>query len=260
MFWKDCSYFHFWNSYGEFVKVQGIETESLSEYWVYITKDQFVKLQEGDIFESVLEGQSEEDIRFLKTGEAPTKLLSASEKIVVHKAYVTNAVANSVVFYALMYLNNMGLSPNQIEGLRRKYRLGNPNHTKFFNVKEIRDSFINQSAFFMNLYSHMNENDRFEKFHKNLEQQKMFNEVFKFYANSEELKKHYDRRIFHNKFECSAMRNDYEEGTEFHLNTGVFAERSLNLQKDYYIVEMPYLEEIKMRVCRICEGSHSSQA
>jgi hypothetical protein len=49
------------------------------------------------------------------------------------------------------------------------------------------------------------------------------------------------------------MRNHYEE-EEFHENTGVFTEKKNALTKaQYYMVEMPYLETLGMRVCLHCQ-------
>lgn len=257
MFWKNCHYTHFPNNFGEFVKISGIEVEYNSQYWVYITKGEYEKLIEGQSLENVLENYSKEILDFLRTGNAPMfKNPINGIMTPIHKAYVTNAVANSVVFYAMMYLNYMGLTPNQIRDLRIKYSLGNLNQKKF-TLDELREKFINQSAFFMNLYSYMNENDRFENFADNLQQQNTFKEVFKYYKDSEALKRQYSRKIFHTKFECYAMRNDYEE-ENFHQNTGIFTEKKQDAKKqEYYMVEMPYLETLNMRVCKKCVDNNS---
>ncbi len=70
--------------------------------------------------------------------------------------FVTNSTANSVCFYAMVYLNNQNLTPNQIAELRRKLSLPNLKANKF-NLEELKGSFINQSAYFLNIYSEMNQ-------------------------------------------------------------------------------------------------------
>ena len=251
MFWKNCSIFHFENSFGKFVKILGIEVQSRKEYWVYLKKNDFNELLEGKEINYALKEYSEEIKEYLVSGKSPI-FVDHNNKTPIYKAYVTNAVASSVVFYAMMYLNNMGLTPSQIKSMREKYSLGNLDRLKF-TLEDLRESFLNQSAFFLNLYSHMNENDRFETFADNLEQQNKFKEIFRKYNHASDLKKQYNRKIFHIKFECISMRNHYEE-EEFHENTGVFTEKKNALTKaQYYMVEMPYLETLGMRVCLHCQ-------
>ena len=118
----------------------------------------------------------------------------------------------------------------------------------FFSAKELQESFISQSAFFLNLYKNMNENDRFEHFVSGLDN-KRFSKIFERYDDDTAVNKNYNRRIFHDKFECSCMRNNYEE-QEFHANTGVFVEKKIVENSKFYIIEQNYLENLKMRVCK----------
>jgi hypothetical protein len=170
-------------------------------------------------------------------------------------AYVTNAVANSVVFYAMAYLNNKGLSPDEIKALRLTYSFENLNK-RFFNMNELKNSFVNQTAFFLNLYKEMNENDRFEHFAENLEQQNRFKEIFKHYNDFLSLKGQYNRRIFHNNLECEYMRSDYNEEI-FHKNTGVFSEKKILKDQQYYVIDEQYLKQLDLRLCKICIKSSS---
>lgn len=165
-------------------------------------------------------------------------------------SYVTNAVANSIVFYAMAYLNNKGLSPIEIKELRTKYSFQNL-ETFFFTVEELKQSFVNQSAFFINLYKEMNENDRFENFAENLELQNRFKEVFRNYENVNSLKRQYNRKIFHDNLDCEYMRSNYDEEI-FHKNTGVFSEQKIIENKNFYTLEKTYLTELNMRVCKKC--------
>ena len=90
-----------------------------------------------------------------------------------------------------------------------------------------------------------------KKFAESLEQQNRFNSVFKKYKNSFNLLEQYNRRIYHNKLECNYIRNDYEEET-FHKNTGVYLEKQKLSRQHYHQVDAHYLNEINMRLCKIC--------
>lgn len=256
MYWKlFCKELIFTNQIGKFVKIYGKAIPSDRNYWVYINYIDYQNFNNGMSFEEAFKSYTKEDKQFLLFGTAPTFLCKEtnSEKV-IFKAYITNAVANSVTFYAMSFLNNF-LTPNQIIKMRKKYSLGDFQKEKF-SIDELRDSFLNQSAFFLNLYSFMNENDRFENFANNLENQNQFKRVFSNYENSNNLIQQYNRRIFHNKFECVFMRNDYNVNGEYHQNTRVFAETNIVTNDNhFYQVEMSYLEKLKMRICNSCENT-----
>jgi hypothetical protein len=251
MYWEKCKvdYFSTWS--GEFVKITGSDNLNKSEYGIYLPRHNFDELLNRVPMNQALSGYPLDIKEFLICGYAPSKLsILLLEEENNQIAYVTNAVANSIVFYAMAYLNNKGVTPQEIKRLRIKYSFENLNADKF-TPEEVKNSFINQSAFFLNLYKYMNENDRFEKFAENLEQQKRFKEVFSNYENFVALKTNYNRRIFHNKLECESMRHHYVE-EQFHLNTGVFAEKTITDKPLYYSIDRKYLEAVRMRLCKVC--------
>lgn len=251
MYWEKCNIGFFNSGSKELVKISGLEVQNEKPFWVYISKEAFDNLQKGIPLRTALKDYSLDIREFLISGFAPTKnSIFSFEREPIQTAFVTNAVANSVVFYAMAYLNNKGLTPIEIKNLRIKYSFENLNN-KFFNMDELKASFVNQSVFFLNLYKEMNENDRFENFAENLEQQNRFKEVFKHYNDFISLKRQYNRRVFHDKLECEFMRSDYNEET-FHKNTGVFSEREIINKQHYYTVDRMYLTELKMRLCKIC--------
>jgi hypothetical protein len=100
----------------------------------------------------------------------------------------------------------------------------------------------------------MNEQDRFEHFVAGLDDE-VFKKVFSRYESPSDVTRNYNRRIFHDKFECISMRNHYEEEDEFHANTGVFVESKIVTQSKFYVIEQNYLENLKMRVCKNCENN-----
>lgn len=256
IYWKlTCIETFFENQFGAFVKIQGPDVITGEIYRVYLKYKDYLSFHQGIPFNEALKDYSEETIKFLVLGFAPryTCPLTNLQKV-SQKAYVTNASANSVFFYANAYLNNLGLSLTEIIKLRTKYSLGNLND-KYFSIEELRESFVNQSAFFINLYRRMNEHDRFENFVAGLDD-KRFSQVFSRYETPMDVVKNYNRRIFHDKFECISMRKDYEESGEFHPNTGVFIENKIVKESNFYVVEQDYLENLKMKVCKKCENNH----
>lgn len=138
------------------------------------------------------------------------------------KAYVTNAVARSVAFYAMAYLNNQGYDSKKIEALRREMSLDNMASGRF-TIDELLQSFEKQSAFFLNLYRQLSE-DEFLHFAERLMDNQRFFSVFKHYNNVYDLMQHFNRIVYHTTLNCNWMRRDYQEET-FHPNTGVFQEK-----------------------------------
>lgn len=251
MFWERCNIGYFNSGTEQFVKISGFEALNRKSYWVYISKDEFIKLQNGIPINIALKKYQIDIREFLISGFAPTSnSIFNFEREPIQNAYVTNAVANSVVFYAMAYLNNRGLSPIEIKNLRLRYSFENLDK-RYFKMEELKTSFVNQSAFFLNLYKEMNENDRFEHFAESLGQQNRFKEVFRNYNDIVSLKRQYNRRVFHNKLECQYMRSDYDEET-FHKNTEVFTETEIIKKQNYYTIDRVYLSELKMRLCKVC--------
>ena len=251
MYWEKCYIGYFTTGSKELVKISGFEVQNKKPFWVYISKEAFDNIQNGVSLSTALKDYPLEIREFLISGFAPTEnSIFSFKRDPIQTAFVTNAVANSVAFYAMAYLNNKGLTPMGIKNLRIKYSFENLEN-RFFNMKELKESFINQSAFFLNLYKEMSENDRFERFAENLEQQNRFKEVFRNYSNYISLKRQYNRRVYHDKLECQFMRSDYDEET-FHKNTGVFSEKELIKNQHYYTVDRLYLNGLNMRLCKMC--------
>lgn len=174
----------------------------------------------------------------------------------IKKGFVTNATANSVAFYAMAFLNNQGLTPSQIKRMREKFELEDL-HEKEFSQEELKKCFLTQSVYFLNLYTYMNEDDRFKNFAENPLHQKLYDSLFRRYKNSTGLLDDYSREIFHGALGCEYMRSPYEdeERSLYFANTGVFAEQVELEKPSYYIIDVEWLEKIGMRHCKICSGS-----
>jgi hypothetical protein len=173
--------------------------------------------------------------------------LIKSDRIV----YVTNATANSIVYYAYAFLKKSIYSDITIMELRKRFsNFGNIAYEKLMN------DFKNQSAYFLNIYAYMNENDRFEEFANNLENQGNFNKIFKFDSNSFALLKQYNRKIFHLNSKCENITSNYDEDGEYFLNTGVFykdiIEKEDDKKKPLYVVSKDFLQFLGMRFCKVC--------
>ena len=122
MYWEKCKIDFFDTSSGKVAKVSGHETINNQEYWVYISSESFDKLLSGIPLNIALAGYPLDVKEFLISGIAPSKQsIFVFQRIVILNAYVTNAVAKSIAFYAMSYLNNKGLSANKIKELKKKY-------------------------------------------------------------------------------------------------------------------------------------------
>ncbi len=174
-----------------------------------------------------------------------TPEIAKSEDIV----FVTNATANSIVFYAYTFLKNSGLNDPEINELRKKFNFKDSN---FISYDEILRSFQNQSLYFISLYSYMTDYDRFENFLCELENADKFKTVFKKSKNSISLKKQYYRKIFHTNNQCENLKSDYFENDYYFKNTGVFFDKNENLKDKYYIIQRSFLEILNMRKCTKC--------
>ena len=252
MYWKlNCEKYHFENLYGKFVKIQGLDTNLLIDYWVYIKLKDFEQLNAGIPIDKCLVDYSKETKEFLLKGIAPVYYCETyhCQRLILN-GYVTNSTSNSIVFYANAFLSNYGLSLSTIRDLRSKYSFENFNQG-FFSIEELRESFLNQSAFFLNLYRYMNENERFKHFASGLDDEK-FRKIFERYDSPLSLTRQYRRRIFHTRLDCKAMRKNYEEEEEFHFNTGVFSEEKAIEKPKYFLLESPFLEKLDMKLCSYC--------
>jgi hypothetical protein len=116
MFWEKCNISYFSSGSKELVKISGLEVQNKKTFWVYISKEAFIDLQNGIPLRTALKNYSLDIREFLISGFAPTvNSIFSFQRDPIQTAFVTNAVANSVVFYAMAYLNNKGLSPLEIK-------------------------------------------------------------------------------------------------------------------------------------------------
>ena len=175
---------------------------------------------------------------------------SPSHVPVVAQAYVTNAVARSIAFYAVQYLNQCGYGEEEIRRLRRELSLENITASPF-RIEEVVESFAKQSAYFLNLYQRLIDGE-FYRFVCELSQDGRLASVFRNYADVDDLMAHFNRRIFHSLVECKWMRHDYKEET-FHPNTGVFHEKMARGRSPFYVIGIEYLKEMRMRACIMCD-------
>jgi RNA-directed DNA polymerase len=164
--------------------------------------------------------------------------------------FVTNATANSIVFYAYSFLKNCGLNDYEISDLRSKFYFNGSNKISY---EEILRNFQNQSAYFINLFTYMTNNDRFESFVTETENQNRFHKIFKNSSNSFALMRQYNRKVYHANNECENLRNDFSEGDKYFKNTGVFFEENKEMKQKYYVLKRSFLDALNMRKCEKCE-------
>lgn len=161
--------------------------------------------------------------------------------------YITNATANSVVFYAYIFLSNLEFANEKINTLRSEYSTKNGK----LDLDKLHKSFINQSVRFINLYSIMRTENNFERAIDDLIENGKINKVFKFDLDKINLIRQFNRKIFHDNYSCKYMRNDYIE-KDFYRNTGVFSDDLIKKKHKGYMVEKEYLVKLGMRLCKKC--------
>lgn len=148
--------------------------------------------------------------------------------------FVTNATANSIAKTAAEFLN-LNFSSHQILGLRKKYSLSNLNNNTF-TKEELLSEFINQTIYFLNMYSYINSENRLNNFF-----------LSKGWA--------YKRKIFHLYHDCPTLYYDYESEEIFYPNSGLFGRDKL---KDIYFLKKYYLIKLGMSQCSDCTGKEFS--
>ena len=112
----------------------------IESYQVYLTKEDYLKVKGGKKPEELQ--IPIETINFILHSKIPRD----ENGNIINTGYVTNATANSVVYFALSFLNSNFFSVEQIKRLRLKYSIGNFIDGRF-NKDEILNSFLVQSAF-----------------------------------------------------------------------------------------------------------------
>jgi hypothetical protein len=162
-------------------------------------------------------------------------------------AYITNATAKSVVYYAYAFLKNSGYTDSEIISIRKEYSKNNN-----IDIGLITNNFEKQSIQFLNLYSYMLKNNRFTNFVNNLNQTS-FKRIFKFIKDPASLLKQFNRIIFHPSFNCENIRNDYIEEDRFFANTGIFSEEIIVKERKGYIISVKFLIALGMRECKVCD-------
>ena len=162
-------------------------------------------------------------------------------------AYITNATAKTVVYYAYMFLKHCGYTDFRVAALRSELSIDSK-----AGLKGMLRSFEKESAYFINLYLYMREENRFAEFTNSLSVD-VFKRLFKFNENAESLNLYFDRRIFHVAPKCNAARKDYDDGIKYEANTGIFLD-GVDDSKGTYIIRRTFLQQLGMRACLRCDS------
>jgi RNA-directed DNA polymerase len=163
-------------------------------------------------------------------------------------AFITNATAKSVVFYAYLYLKS-----NKIEEPEILKLISDCTTNNYINYARLEDKFISQAASFISLYDYLKSNNRFENFINANISSGNIDKIVKYWENRKNtfLPKFY-RQIFHVDINCDLMRKDYNEGDGIYKNTGVLAHNQNNQSDVIYTVNKEFLENLGMRCCVMC--------
>jgi hypothetical protein len=228
MYWKSCDIEFFRKSDQDWVKIIGCDVFNNKPYWVYIPKANFEMLLTGKSINESLKGFDFSIKNFLAKGIAPkTESVFTFEREVKKIVYITNATANSIAFYAWLYIS----------------KCTNDN----FSQDILKDMFLKQSEEFLSIYAKLlrNPDVLIGKLSKN-----EYEQYFKDTAVVDIPK--LLRKVYHVNLECDYMRSPFEEDTRYYANTGVFFERNLINGTSYYCLDENYLKELGMRQCKKC--------
>ena len=218
MYWKSCEIEFFRKSNRDWVKIIGSDVITNKPYWVYIPKANYEKLLAGESINKSLEGFDFSIKNFIAKGIAPKRN---------SVLYITNRVADSVAFYAWLYINKCTK-----EKMTRDY---------------LKELFLKQSEDFLAIYTKLLRNP--DEFISHLTKND-YQQYFKGVAIVDIPKEF--RKIYHTHLECEYMRSPYEEGSRYFANTGVFFEKNLIKGTHYYSLDESYLKELGMRKCKMC--------
>ena len=228
MYWKSCEIEFFRKAGQDWVKIIGNDVINNKPYWVYIPKANFEMLLCGEGINKSLEGFNFSIKNFLAKGIAPkTDSVFTFEREVKKTVYITNRVADSVAFYAWLYINKC---------------------TKVKMTRDyLKELFLKQSEDFLAIYTKLLRNP--DEFIGHLTKND-YQQYFKGVAIVDIPKEF--RKIYHTHLECEYMRSPYEEDSRYFANTGVFFEKNLIKGTHYYSLDESYLKELGMRKCKMC--------
>jgi hypothetical protein len=166
-------------------------------------------------------------------------------------AYITNATAKSVVYYAYIYLKY-----NKIEEPEILKLISECSKNDKLNFEKLKNKFIYQAANFIFLYDYLKTNNRFQKFIESNIHSGEIEEMSDFWVNKGNVTlPNYFRQIFHEKKDCENIISDYKVNERHHINSNIFANDMDNQMKGLYIVTKDFLERLGMRCCYVCQVS-----
>ena len=231
MYWKSCEIEFFRKSNRDWVKIIGSDVITNKPYWVYIPKANYEKLLAGESINKSLEGFDFSIKNFIAKGIAPKRnSVFMFEREIKKTAYVTNATANSVAFYAWLYISRCT--------------------EEDITQDKLKDMFLKQSEEFLAIYAKLQRNpDELINRLKKTEYQQYFNNV-----PIVDIPRQFFRKVYHVSLECEYMRSPFEEENRYFPNTGVFFERNLVKGTNYYCLDENYLKELGMRPCKKCQS------
>ena len=165
-------------------------------------------------------------------------------------AYITNATAKSVVYYAYLYLKH-----NKIQELEILKLINECSKNDKLDFNKLKDKFLYQAASFISLYDYLKSNNRFQNFIESNINSGGIEEIVEFWETKKKnfLPKFY-RQIFHERKDCENITSHYNEKDGFYKNTNIFALEEKG-QFNTYIVTKAFLLKLGMRICSTCQVS-----
>jgi len=162
-------------------------------------------------------------------------------------AYVTNATANSIVYYVYNFLIQSGYSESEIADLKKRFK----NEQDDVSFEMLLGDFKNQSAYFFKLITLISSKEETNLFGQDTSNMGLFNSS-KYNRITRPKAVQYFRRVFHTSPLCQQIQSDYDEKDGKFRNTGVFSEQLVIKKPQFYVLQREFLEKLGMRVCRVC--------
>ena len=168
---------------------------------------------------------------------------------------VTNATARSICWHIIVYMREKkNLSPDRIVEIKEKLNFHDIDDSPF-EIDDLIKSFQEKNIYFLMLYSHLKEENRYLNLLNNLNNNQRLSNYFPNRGINEIYDDYQNRRIYHSSIFCKWITNDYIDENRIALNTGIYANNYLSKNASYYKIDEDYLQKLNLEECNICTNN-----
>jgi hypothetical protein len=151
-------------------------------------------------------------------------------------------------------MREQNLSKERISEIKQKLNFKNVNDLTF-DIDDFVKSFNDKNIYFLELYKHLRDENRYLNFLNSLNTHGRLSSFFPRFNDVSSVYNDYkNRRIYHSSIFCKWITNDYVDETRTELNTGIYANDFLQKKASYYKIDEDYLQELHLKECNICEN------